>query len=91
MTEKKKAGSPAFPLVAKSELAAVIHGKLDWVRRHAHPGDFFHLQLDVSINPVIREYTATREEFAAIVEILKRLFERGAHGRDLGKIGRAHV
>ena len=40
-----------------NELAAVIHAEFDWMRCHTHLSDFFHLKIDVTIDPVIGKYT----------------------------------
>ena len=42
------------------KLAAVIHAKVDWMRRHTHLSNFFHLKIDITIDPVIGKYTAAR-------------------------------
>ena len=39
-----------------NELAAVIHAEFNWMRCHAHLSDFFHLKVDVTIDPVIGKY-----------------------------------
>ncbi len=43
-----------------SELAAVIHTEFDWMRCHTHLSHFFHLKINIAIDPVIGKYTATR-------------------------------
>jgi len=40
------------------ELAAVIHAEFDWMRRHTQLSDFFHLKIDITLEPVIGKYTA---------------------------------
>ena len=53
----KKTAIKAVFLIFSKELAAVIHAEFDWMRRHTHLSDFFHLKIDITIDPVIGKYT----------------------------------
>jgi hypothetical protein len=50
---------PSF-LNTLKELAAVIHAEFNRMRCHAHLSHFFHLKIDVTIDPVIGKYTTAR-------------------------------
>jgi hypothetical protein len=53
----KKDGYQSRLLITSKELAAVIHAKFNWMRCHSHLSNFFHLKVDVTIDPVIGKYT----------------------------------
>ena len=51
--------------------------------RHAEPGDFFHLERDITINQIIVKYTTDLQEFPVCVQRLKGLRQACTHGRDI--------
>jgi hypothetical protein len=56
--KKDGLNKPSF-LNTLKELAAVIHAEFNRMRCHAHLSHFFHLKIDVTIDPVIGKYTTT--------------------------------
>src|SRR5262245_41763442 len=61
----------------------VVHLELDRMRGVLEADHFLHLELDVAVDEVVVEHAADLEELAVLVELLQRLAERAAHGRDL--------
>ena len=74
--------SRAPGLITASSLARVVHLVFEWMGGHTETGNVLHLQFNVGVNHFAREYTATGQELAILVEILKRLFQAGADGRN---------
>ena len=56
-------------LGATKKLDAVVHFKLNRMRRHAQTCYFFHLQGDVSIQEVVRKHTTTSQEFTILIQM----------------------
>src|SRR5687767_12102918 len=60
----------------------VVHVELDRMGRHAEARDFLRLQLDVGVEERVGEDAALREERTVLVEVVERLVEAVADGRD---------
>ena len=71
----KKGGLPRPFELLRPELQAVIHGELDRMSGHAEAGNFFHLQFDESIDPVIGEHATTGQELAILVQVVQSLIQ----------------
>jgi hypothetical protein len=71
--------------------ARVVHVELDRVGGHAEARDLLHLQRDVGVDHVVAEHAAAGQELAILVQVLERLVERRAHGRDLRVFFRRQV
>ena len=69
----------------------VVHVELDRVGGHAEARDFLHLQLDVGVDVGVGEDAALGQEGAALVEVVERLVEAVADGRDLRVFFRRQV
>src|SRR6201999_1943422 len=82
--QKQKAPrrAPLFRCGASFALQRIIHLELDRVRGHFETRDFGHLQLDIGVDEIVVEHAAVLEERAVLVEVLDRLAERVADGRD---------
>ena len=50
-------------------LEAVIHVEFDRMRRHSQARDVFHLEIDISVDQVIREHIARFEELTIFVQV----------------------
>ena len=58
------------------------------MRRVLETDHLRHLQLDVAVDKVVIEHAASLEEVAVLAELLKRLAQRAADGRDLLELRR---
>src|SRR6185312_15139310 len=72
-------------------LQRVVHVELDRVGTGAVAGDLLHLQRDVGVDEVVREYAAGLEEVAILVQRIQRAIEAGTHLRDIAFFFRRQV
>jgi hypothetical protein len=71
---KKSAPCGALPGTATTRLLqTVVHVELDRMGGHAQARDFAHLQLDVTINHVVREHPTGRQELAIGIQRIQGL------------------
>ena len=61
---RARSALPGFSI----RLQAVVHIELDRMRGHAETRDFFHLELDVRVDRVVREHVAGSQEVTIFVE-----------------------
>ena len=91
---KEKGTAAAVPFAADSAASAyrrVVHVELDRMGRHAEARDFLHLQLDVGVDVGVGEHAALGQERAVLVQVVERLVEAVADGRDLRVFFRRQV
>src|SRR6201999_2336283 len=86
--EKVRSEERPFVLVRRiSSLRRIVHLELNRVRGVLEADHFGHLQLDVAVDEVVVEHAAGLEEGAVLVELLERLAQRAADGRDVLQLG----
>src|SRR5664279_5371867 len=89
--QKKDGQARPFLTPPLKTSAAIVHLVFKRMGRHAETRDFFHLELDIGINPLVAEDTTVGQELTILIKVIEGLVKAGADGRNLCILFRSQI